>query len=517
MPKMMRKRQPAMTPEMRSPSSLSTPPERPRFLSEADCHDIAHRLARYAEGGGDTMVTIVSEWTGNVRWARNRVTTTGEDRDNRIEVTRNLLGARGRVTINTVTDAALVAAARQAERLARIEDEAVDADFRTRSDSPFRYQPEPFTAPQLFFEETYQVDAERRAAAARQLAQSAADAGMLSAGYLQVSATSTACISSLGYTRYYQYTWAQYSVTVRDPHGVGSGWAGVDWPDWSRIDGEKLSALALDKCLKSRNPVAIEPGRYTTILEPQAVCDFVGEFVRNSEFGRKDNETDPQAPFHKEGMTEPGILIGDPLGISRLGERVLDERITIRADLMDPELGFPPFPKNDNYDQNLFDDYEKRYHPAVWIDHGVLKNESYGRGYATQYLARNTGLPNSGAFRMDGGETPLAEMIATTKRGLLVTRFDQVYSAGGAGLCRGMTRDGLWLIENGKISKAVKNMMFVESYLFALHNIEQLGPPQRVFHPVPGGMVRWFADPQPVIVPPLKIRDFSFTALSEAI
>jgi predicted Zn-dependent protease len=508
---------PAMQPEMRAHPSLSTPPERPRFLSEADCHDIAHRLARYAEGGGDTMVTIVSEWTGNVRWARNRVTTTGEDRDNRIEVTRNLLGAQGRVTINTVTDAALVAAARQAERLARIEDEAVDTDFRTRSDSPFRYQPEPFTAPQLFFNETYQLDAERRAAAARQLAQSAADAGMLSAGYLQVSATSTACISTLGYARYFQYTWAQYSVTVRDPHGVGSGWAGVDWPAWSRIDGAQLSALALDKCLTSRNPVAIEPGRYTTILEPQAVCDFVGRFVRDGAFGREGNETQP-GEFHKEGKREPGVMESYPLGISRLGERVLDERITIRADPMDPELGFPPFPKSEGFDFHMvFDGYETRYHPAVWIEQGVLKNESYDRTYATQYLGRNTGLPNSGAFRMSGGETSLEEMIATTKRGLLVTRFDQVDSAGGAGLCRGMTRDGLWLIENGKMSKAVKNMMFVESYWFALHNIEQLGPPQRVFHPVPGGIVRWFADPQPVIVPPLKIRDFSFTALSEAI
>ena len=114
---------------------------------------------------------------------------------------------------------------------------------------------------------------------ARHLAKSAADAGMLSAGYISVSAHSLALIETTGRSWYFPYTQAQYSVTVRDPKGVGSGWAGVDWHDWSKIDGEKLSAIALDKCLKSRNPVAIEPGRYTTIMEPQAVCDFMGDMM----------------------------------------------------------------------------------------------------------------------------------------------------------------------------------------------------------------------------------------------
>ena len=80
-------------------------------------------------------------------------------------------------------------------------------------------------------------------------------------------------------------------------------------------------------------------------------------------------------------------------------------------------------------------------------------------------------------------------------------------------LYRGYTRDGLWLIENGKISKPVKNMAVTESVLFALNNVEQLGVPQRVFHPASG----WRSAPQPVVVPPLKIRDFSFTALADAV
>jgi predicted Zn-dependent protease len=502
-----------VTPPLRLPES----PLRPRFLSEADGRTIARRLAQAARDGGESMVTIISKWTGNARWGRNRVTTTGEDRDNQIVVTRSLRGAMGRVTINTVTDDALVAATRQAERLLQMEPEQVESDLAIRPHSPFQYQAEAVTAPALFVEATYQQDAGQRAETARQLMQSAIGAAMLSAGYLEVSATSLAYITSWGYAEYYQYTWARCSVTVRDPRGVGSGWAGVDWPDWTKIDGPTLAAVALDKCLQSRNPVAIEPGRYTTILEPQAVCDFVGQFMFQDNIIREANERSSSAPFHKDGENEPDAMGGTSLGRSRLGERVVDERISISADPMDPELGFPPITKQG---LNFPDNYNRRYiHPALWIDHGVLRTESYNRDYAIQYLGRGTGLPNSGAFRMSGGDTSLAEMIATTPRGLLVTRFDQVEGPDtSALLCRGFTRDGLWLIEHGKISKAVKNMLFVESVLFALNNVEQLGPPQRVFHPLSSGKIGdWWYDPQPVIVPPLKIRDFSFTALSGAI
>jgi predicted Zn-dependent protease len=98
-------------------------------------------------------------------------------------------------------------------------------------------------------------------------------------------------------------------------------------------------------------------------------------------------------------------------------------------------------------------------------------------------------------------------MIQTTKRGLLVTRFSGVQQLDARSvLCAGYTRDGLWLIENGKISKAVKNFRFTESPLFVFNQVEQLGVPQRIFHPE-----------APIVVPPAKVRDFSFTSLADAV
>ena len=477
-------------------------PERPRFLSVADCRDIMQRIANCARGGGCAMTAFWSNWTGNVRWARNRITTSGDVRNDYVMVQRNINGAMGSVLlINDTSDAALVAATRRAERLAFLEQESPGSDLTAK------FPNEPAPAPALFFEATYQLDADQRASAAHRLVQSVANAGMLSAGYIEVSAHSIATLDTLGHERYFPYTWARYSVTVRDPQGTGSGWAGVDWPDWTKIDGPALSATALDKCLKSRDPVAVEPGRYTAILEPQAVCDLVSCLTFRSSALELDDNQGPNGAF----STRP------PSKKAMRGEKVIDQRITITADPLDPELGFPPFNPamggNFWFGKNLLN--FPVYHPVTWIDHGILNALAYDRDFAIDHLAQNTGLPNAGGFRMSGGETSLQEMIATTKRGLLVTRFDRVdildYKSV---LVRGYTRDGLWLIENGKIVKPVKNMAFTESVLFTLNNVEQLGIPQRAFHPKADRLANL---PKPVIVPALKVRDFSFTALADSI
>jgi predicted Zn-dependent protease len=164
---------------------------------------------------------------------------------------------------------------------------------------------------------------------------------------------------------------------------------------------------------------------------------------------------------------------------------------------MDPDLGFVPFG---------IGGFEV-YNPVVWFERGVLKELAYDRRYAIRELGLNRGLLTNGAFRMTGGTISIDEMIQTTSRGLLVTRFSGVEVIDGKSvLCTGYTRDGLWLVENGKISKAVKNFRFTESPLFVFNQVEQLGVPQRVLHPA-----------APVVVPPAKVRDFSFTALSDSV
>jgi predicted Zn-dependent protease len=451
------------------------------FLSAADCAALMQRVVGFAQGGGETRMGLDSTWTGNVRWARNRISSGGDVRSNDIILWRSINGAGGTVRVNTIDDASLEHAVRRAEHIRLLQKERLESDLHDD------YQ-EPISHPKIWFDTTYHLDAGQRAAIVRAVIEPIERAGMLSAGYLEVKATGRSLQSTRSAQQplYYPWTSAQFSLTVRDSKGTGSGWAGVNWNDWSRIDTSHLAQVALDKCLHSRNPVAVEPGRYTTILEPQAVGDLMGQI-----FSRYTS-----LMFRWSAEQGDGAFAGLRSPQTKIGQQVLDDRITITADPMDPDLGFPPFDLSGWV-----------YHPITWVERGVLKLLGYNRDYAMKKLHLNSGLLNSGAFHMTGGTTSIDEMIQTTKRGLLVTRFSGVQQIDAdSALCTGYTRDGLWLIENGKISKAVKNFRFTESPLFVFNQVEQLGVPQRIFHPT-----------APIVVPSAKVRDFSFTSLADAV
>ncbi len=484
--------------------------ETPRFLSEADCLDAFARAKTFAVGNGETGVRLESTWAGNTRYARNRISTSGDIRSNEVFVDRAIRGAAFSVECNSVEDSPLEAAIRRSERLLRLWQEGPDESRRMLEHYvPFEPPHVPSTRfrldsaardsamqsliqsselsdriPKIFFETTFGFDANQRAATVGPLIQSARESGMMAAGYIEVAAKSRSLMTSSGWSKYFPYTASQYTVTVRDPKGVGSGWAGVDWADWNRVEADKLTAIAIDKCLKSRNPVRVEPGRYTAILEPQAVCDLCASIVAH-----------PYIVLYL-ALQGQGPYAGLTRDSTKIGLRLFDERLTVTADPMDPDLGFPPFDLNGNV-----------YHDTTWVEHGVLKNLAYSRGYARHVLNKELGMPSSGAFRMSGGTTTINEMVESTKRGVLVTRFSDIRVIDpNSLLSSGYTRDGLWLIENGKITKPIKNFRITESPMFILNNIEQLGVPQRVFHPS-----------EPVVVPPLKVRDFSFTGTSDAI
>ena len=460
-----------------------------RFLPRAECERIIARVKGFAHGGGETRVSISSYWNGELRWARNRVSLAGDRRDIWLQVVRSIRGSDGGVTTNQLDDVSLESAVRAAERLVLLgRPQLPDLELPGPS---FDY---PKTA--IWSDATYDLTTETRGEVARALIDPAEAQGMLSAGYVEVRGQGIASAAAEGKTLYASCSQGQCSMTVRNPAGDGSGWAGLSSYDWATIDAPALAERALQKCLASQNPVALEPGRYTVVLEPQAVHDLVRIVVRA--LGRPGPEGAGRGPF-AAGYDEALAL-----WYTKLGVKVVDERVTISHDPTDPELGVLPF--------GLGGDHPRR---VTWINRGVLTALADVRLYALSTRQDNLGLPNTGSYRMDGGETPIEEMIATTKRGLLVTRFSNIGVLDERSLLStGLTRDGLWLIENGKISKAVKNFRFTESPLFVLNSLEQLGVPVPVFNPVPRptdmGVV-------PVIVPPVKARDFSFTSAIDAI
>jgi predicted Zn-dependent protease len=457
-----------------------------RLLTEAACAELAERIFAFGQGGGSANVRIISHWSGELRWGRNRVTVAGDRQETKVRITRALKGASAFVETNQLDPVALEAAVRAAERRTRYQ--------RTRFDdlsSPYLFQPQ-YAKPAIWSDATYNLTAEERGRVARGLVAPAEAAGLLSAGYLSAEAQAYAIITSQGQRAYARMTQGRCAMTVRDSQGTGSGWAGKTSYDWAKIDGPALAARALQKCVDSRNPVALEPGRYTVILEPQAVADLLSMLMDGFVLDRPSNESPfPQRlPF----WLRPGF--------SKLGLKVADERVTIGSDPMDPLLGEMPF-----------DELDPMVAPN-WIERGILVGLSYGRGYALEQLNDNLGVPQNRAWRMAGGDTSIDEMIATTKRGLLVTRFWNVQPLDIKSLLStGLTRDGLWLIENGKIMKPVKNFRFVDSPLFVLNSLDQLGPAEPVFRPGSRGIPLL----RPAVVPPIKSRDFSFTALVDAV
>jgi len=268
---------------------------------------------------------------------------------------------------------------------------------------------------------------------------------------------------------------------VRTTDGTGSGWAAADHPDWGQIDFAAVSRRAIDKARLSRNPVPIEPGKYTVILEPQAVGDLV-QLVAFYADARSSDEG--RSPFSKQG------------GGNKIGEKIADPRVTLFSDPRDPQLLAQPFDGNG-----------MPISRQVWIENGVLKQLYYSRFWAKKQGKTATGFPTS--IKLAGGTLSVDDMIRSTERGVLVTRLWYLREVDPRTiLYTGLTRDGTFLIENGKISKAIRNMRFNESPLFMLNNLEALGRPERLAGTEAGGSV---------VMPALKVRDFTFTSLSEAV
>jgi predicted Zn-dependent protease len=472
-----------------------------RILAPEACQALLGRVHAFARGGGDTAVEIASWWQGELRWARNRVSLASDRRNVTLRVFRALPeSATCAVVTNQLDDVSLESAVRAAERLARLD---ADPGRGSGHHPPLPAYARPDGA--IWSDATYGLTTEARREVASTLIAPAEAKGLLAAGYLEVRAgTATYLTTAFRNLRqekhafweqpYVRWTQAQCSTTVRDPKGIGSGWAGLSSYDWARIDAPALTERAVEKCLASRNPVALEPGRYTVILEPQAVADLLELLVATFETREL-----PEA-----GQPGPWRLAHDEaLGIwrTKLGLKVVDERITISHDFADPDLGTVAAPT-------------EHPGPVKWIDRGVLTALAHELHTGVAKLQGRHRLRGATGYRMSGGDTSMQEMIRTTKRGLLVTRFSNIRSLDAVSLLStGLTRDGLWLIENGQITKAVKNFRFTESPLFVLNALEQLGEPVRVFRPTR----RAGSHLSPAIVPPLKARDFSFTSTIDAI
>ena len=447
-----------------------------RYLSRDECAALAKRTLGFVSAADAARVNIGSGSRGNTRFAVNQASTGGDNYDTTVTVTAYAGRRSATSTTNQLDDDSLRQAVQTAERLARLAPE--DPEFLPEMD-PQRYE-----EGRNWSEATAALDPQGRADAVRAIAAPSRQGGLLSTGYLDTRVGANAVANTKGLVAYARATAAALTTTVRTADGTGSGWAGSAHHDWSRIDAASLGARAAEKARASRNPAAVEPGRYTVVFEPTAVGNLV-QFIANALAARAADEG-------RSFFAKPG-------GGNKIGMKVVDERITLLSDPFDPEVAGTPFTGEGLPTRR-----------SVWIENGVVKNLNYDRYWAQKQGVSPTA--SGGSLRMSGGTSSIDDMISSTPRGLLVTRFWYLRPVDQRTiLYTGLTRDGTFLIERGKITRAVKNLRFNDSPVFMLNNVEALGTPVRVSASEDGG------PGQAVMVPPMKVRDFNFTSLSDAI
>src|SRR5262245_30089165 len=272
--------------------------------------------------------------------------------------------------------------------------------------------------------------------------------GVLGAGYIPKLHWTDAYANSEGLFSYYRYAEASFILTCRTPDGTGSGWAGTTGlKDVSKIDAAAITEVAADKALKSRKPRALEPGNSTVILEPRPAARFLSLMLfalsaRAAEEGRS-------------------FMSGAERGQTKLGQKVFGDNITIRSDVGNPILRQTPIGP---------DGLAAR--PITWVEKGVVKNLFYDRFWAKKQNKPFTPASPFMSLAMEGGDATLDQMIKSTRRGLLVSFFWYIRPVEQMTLLNtGMTRDGLFLVENGEIAGPVQNFRWNDGPARAFNKI----------------------------------------------
>jgi predicted Zn-dependent protease len=349
-------------------------------------------------------------------------------------------------------------------------------------------------SPSRHFAETAGITPQLRAETVRQIVQVAQKQKLTTAGIYSSSESVDGIFNSRGLSAWHTQTLAEVSITMLGTDS--SGWQKANSPDVANLDPLRMAELAAKKAIDSAHPAEIAPGKYTVILEPSAALDIVGFMF-----------------WDFSGMA---ILDQRSFLTGRIGTKLFGDNITIWDDVTHPLQSGSPF-----------DGEGMRRMRLPLVENGVVKRVVYARGTAER-MKRSEYKDKVGPVEPTGhgfplpnemGEMPvnivfasprdpqtLAQMIASTERGVLVTRLWYIREVDPyEKIVTGMTRDGTFLVENGQIKQGVRNFRFNQNLIHMLSNVEAMSAPLRSCGEESFDMV----------VPAMKIRDFNFTEVTK--
>jgi len=436
------------------------------MLNEQEAKKLIDKVLAFSKAD-EINVAVSGGRVGNIRYARNTVSTSGEA-DNLSLVVTSFFGKRsGTATINEFDDASLEKTVQRAEEIARLAPE--NPEYLPA------LGPQQYGKSLTFSENTTRINPLFRANAALASIQPCINKKLTAAGYLEDTTGFIAIGNSKGLFGYNKETSGDFTITVRTADERGSGYGVQSFTDASKLDTKGVTQIAIDKAVSSRDAKEMQPGKYTVILEATASGELLSLMI-NALDARSADEG--RSFFGKKG------------GGNKIGEKLFNEKVQIISDPSNLDNPASPFAPDGRPRQRV-----------TWINNGVLKNLPYSRYWAQQKGV--DALPPPSGIIMQGSDQSLTDLIKGTEKGILVTRFWYIRPVDPQTLVfTGLTRDGTFYIENGAIKYAIKNFRFNESPAAMLNNVEALGKPVRI-----GGNM----------IPPMKIRDFNFTSLSDAV
>jgi len=441
------------------------------ILTKEEAQTLLKKVLAYSKAE-ECEVSLNGSEGGNIRYALNAVSTAGDISTVSLGVTSVFGKKAGTATIDEFDDAALERVVRRSEELAQL--------------APANPEYMPMLGPRDFPESiTYNANTaamtpESRADMVAKSLSVTKEAKLTAAGFLENSTSFSAIMNSKGLFAYNKGNDVTFSVTTRNEAGTASGYAAKGFTDVSKLDTLASTKVAAGKCLSSSGAKALEPGKYTVILEPVAATYLMENMFR----------------FDARSAEEGRSFLSKKGGGTRLGEQLVDPKVNIYSD-----------PFNTDLPSSTWSGDGLPREKTMWIDKGVVKNLSYSRYWADKKGVKP--LPGPGNIIMEGGDASLEDLIKSTEKGILVSRLWYIRMVDPQSLLlTGLTRDGTFYIENGKIKFPIKNFRFNESPVIMLNNLEALGKQERSIS---------VESYRSYLIPPMKIREFTFSSLSDAV
>ena len=441
------------------------------LLSRDEAQALTRRVLAMSTADG-CSISVSGSAKRNLRLASGGGATSGSDDRVQLIISTTLDRKRGSAWTNSLDAAALRDVVRAAESAARV---APASPENSRPAGPFTLSPSA-----AYSAAAASPSAADLAELLRPTLQLARQSGLSAAVFVEAQNSWRAFATSGGAFAYDRATQTNVTATMRNARGTWSGWAGAEANDPARIDPVALARTVVEKARATPDPVALEPGKYVVLLEPSVVAQMVAILMEHFD-----------ARLADEGQN----FLSRPGG-NKIGERLFDQRVTIYSD---PADTLAPGMALD------LDGMANR--PVTWVEKGVVRNLARSLFWAGK--TGNQPVSNPGFYTMASGPDAVPDMIRGVKRGVLVSHLWYVRMVDQRSLlATGLTRDGTFLIENGQVTRPVNNFRFNESPLSVLNNVLAVGPSQRA---MASENAHTFS------VPPLLVKDFTFSSISPAI